>query len=180
MHPADVRRSKRLALVLRHRPGSVGLALDEHGWVPVPALLDALARHGSSMTREDLARVVDENDKQRFEWDREADRIRARQGHSLHVDLGLAPETPPSVLFHGTPRRTLDPILADGLEPRGRQHVHLSPDVETARRVGARRGEAVVLVVDAAALAATGATFWRSTNGVWLTDHVPPEFLSVL
>ena len=180
MHPHDVRRSKRLALVLRHRPGAVGVRLDEQGWVEVTALLRALAAHGTPMSREDLSRVVEDNDKQRFEWDREADRIRARQGHSMRVDLGLVPETPPDVLFHGTPRRNLRSILAAGLEPRGRQHVHLSPDVETARRVGARRGAAVVLEVDAGAMSGAGMTFWRSSNGVWLTAHVPPEFLRVL
>ncbi len=173
----DVRRSKRLALVLRHRPAAVGITLDAHGWVDVTTLLDALARSGDRMSREELDRVVRTNDKQRFEWDRDADRIRARQGHSVAVDLELQPLPPPPVLFHGTTRAHLPSIMATGLEPRGRHHVHLSVDEETARRVGGRRGRPVVLVVDAAAAASSGHTFWRTTNGIWLTDHVPAELL---
>jgi putative RNA 2'-phosphotransferase len=173
----DVRRSKLVARVLRHRPGSVGIVLDRQGWTDVTALLDALASHGHRITRADLERVVRHNDKQRFEWDATSDRIRARQGHSVDVDLGLLPTDPPDRLYHGTPRRNLESILATGLEPRGRHHVHLSADPDTAHRVGARRGEPVVLLVDAAAMASEGLHFWRATNGVWLTDAVAPEFL---
>ena len=180
MRRADVALSKRLSLVLRHRPESVGLRLDREGWVGVAELLDALGAHGTRLTRDDLDRVVETNDKQRLEWDRDADRIRARQGHSVEVELGLEPASPPAVLFHGTPRRNLDSILATGLDRRGRHHVHLSSDPATARRVGARRGDPVVLVVDAAGMAGAGAEFWLSTNGVWLTDSVPADRLQVL
>ena len=174
----DVRRSKLVARVLRHRPGSIGITLDPQGWTDVADLLAALAAHGHRITRADLDRVVHRNDKQRFEWDSVGDRIRARQGHSVEVDLGLLPADPPDRLYHGTPRRNIDSILATGLEPRGRHHVHLSEDADTARRVGARRGGPVVLVVDAAAMASQQYRFWRTTNGVWLTEHVPPLFLS--
>lgn len=180
MTPEDVRASKRLSFVLRHRPDSVGISLSEQGWVDVEDLIDAMAQAGTSLTRDDLERVVLTNDKQRFELDPVGDRIRARQGHSVEVDLALEPAAPPDVLFHGTPRRNLDSILATGLDRRARHHVHLSPDVETAQRVGRRRGDAVVLVVDAAAMAAAGHTFWRTDNGVWLTEQVPPEHVSEL
>jgi putative RNA 2'-phosphotransferase len=173
----DVRRSKLVSRVLRHRPGSVGIVLDAQGWTDVTELLEALTAHGHQISRPDLERVVHRNDKQRFEWDTAADRIRARQGHSVEVDLGLSPSAPPDRLYHGTPRRNLDPILAAGLEPRGRHHVHLSEDADTASRVGARRGEPVVLVVDAAVMAMEGFLFWRTTNAVWLTETVPPRFL---
>ena len=179
MTSADVHRSKRLSYVLRHDPGSVGVTLDRHGWVGVTELLSGLAAHGRAMTRADLARVVETNDKRRFEWDVEGDRIRARQGHSVAVDLGLAPSRPPDVLFHGTPVRNRDAILAEGLERRGRHHVHLSADVTTALRVGRRRGEAVVLRVDAAAMVAAGLELRRTDNGVWLVDAVPARFLAV-
>jgi putative RNA 2'-phosphotransferase len=174
----DVRRSKLVARVLRHRPGSVGVTLDPHGWADVTDLLAALAAHGYRITRTDLERVVHRNDKRRFEWDTTSDRIRARQGHSVEVDLDLPRADPPDRLYHGTARRNVASILATGLEPRGRHHVHLSEDTNTARRVGARRGDPVVLVVDAAAMAAQGHRFWRTTNGIWLTAHVPPPFLS--
>ncbi|GAA5134539.1 RNA 2'-phosphotransferase [Alloalcanivorax gelatiniphagus] len=171
--------SKRLSYVLRHRPDSVGLSLGEHGWVAVDDLLHALSASGTRLTRDDLRRVVSTNDKQRFELDPSGDRIRARQGHSVEVDLALEPAVPPDVLFHGTPERNLPSIRATGLDRRQRHHVHLSPDTETAQRVGSRRGAAAVLTIDAAAMSAAGATFWCTGNDVWLTDHVGPEFISV-
>lgn len=132
------------------------------------------------MSHDDLVRVVSTNDKQRFELDAVSGRIRARQGHTIAVELALDPVEPPAVLYHGTPKRNLDSILATGLDRRKRHHVHLSGDVETAQRVGRRRGDEVILVIDVAAMAADGATFWRTDNGVWLTDAVPPTLISVL
>jgi putative RNA 2'-phosphotransferase len=174
-----VRVSKRLSAVLRHRPADVGLTLDPAGWVDVEELLRALAAHGLRLTRGDLDAVVAGNDKQRFAFDLTGTRIRARQGHSVAVDLGYAPATPPAELFHGTVDRFLPAILAEGLRPGRRHAVHLSPDVVTARTVGGRRGRAVVLRVDAARLAADGTRFARSANGVWLVDAVPPKYLSI-
>jgi putative RNA 2'-phosphotransferase len=173
-----VRASKRLSFILRHRPDSIGLALDEAGWVDVDALLDALAAHGLRLTRADLEQVVATNDKRRFAFDETGTRIRASQGHSVRVELGYDDEPPPAELFHGTVERFLPAILAEGLRPRRRHAVHLSPDVATARTVGGRRGRPVVLRVDAAAMAADGFHFSRSANGVWLTDAVPPRYLS--
>jgi putative RNA 2'-phosphotransferase len=175
-----VRLSKRLSYVLRHAPGSVGLTLDDAGWVDVDDLLSALAQHGRRVTRAELDDVVVGNDKQRFALDPTGTRIRASQGHSVPVALGYVPETPPAELFHGTVEQFLPAILAEGLRPGRRHGVHLSADEHTARRVGARRGRPVVLRVDAAALAAEGARFTRSANGVWLVDAVPPRHLAVL
>src|ERR687889_2198833 len=173
-----VRVSKRLALVLRHRPESIGITLDDGGWVDVADLLVRLTRHGLQLSREDLERVVETSDKQRFAFDPTGRRIRASQGHSVPVDLGYAPVTPPPVLYHGTPRSNVAAIEAQGLRRGSRHHVHLSSDVETARRVGQRRGPSTVFTVDAAGLAASGAVFYRSANGVWLVDALPPEDLS--
>ncbi len=166
--------------MLRHRPGDVGLTLDDAGWVDVEDLLDALAAHGRAVTRAELEHVVATNDKRRFAFDDTGTRIRASQGHSVAVDLGLAAAEPPPVLFHGTPERSLAAIRAEGLRPGNRHAVHLSPDVATARAVGERRGRPVVLAVDAAAMAADGAVFTRSDNGVWLVDAVPPRYLTVV
>lgn len=174
-----VRLSKRLAYVLRHDPGSVGLTLDQAGWVDVDDLLEALAARGTVVSRARLDALVKDSDKQRFAFDESGTRIRANQGHSTRVELGYAPRTPPSVLFHGTPARNLAAIRAEGLRPGGRHAVHLSPDEATARRVGERRGRAVVLRVDAAAMAADGSEFTRSPNGVWLVDAVPAAYLAV-
>ncbi|MFJ4842993.1 RNA 2'-phosphotransferase [Streptomyces sp. NPDC088746] len=170
-----VKVSKYLSKHLRHEPDRIGISLDPHGWVPVDELLRACAKHGVTITREDLDHVVTVNDKQRFTV--EGDRIRANQGHSVTVDLGLPPAEPPAYLYHGTVARALDTIRTEGLRPMNRHHVHLSPDHETAVRVGARRGTPVVLAVDAGAMHRAGHLFHVSTNGVWLTDSVPPAYL---
>ncbi|AGL13658.1 RNA 2'-phosphotransferase [Actinoplanes sp. N902-109] len=174
----EVRISRRMSMVLRHRPEAAGLTLDANGWVPVADLLAALG-----IGRDILDAVVSGNDKSRFAVATGADgveRIRASQGHSrrVAVDLGLTPAQPPAVLFHGTPRQNVPSIMRDGLRPGSRHHVHLSPDVATATRVGRRRsGDIVVLAVQAAAMAAAGHVFHRSDNGVWLTEAVPPHHL---
>jgi putative RNA 2'-phosphotransferase len=178
--------SKRMSRVLRHTPESIGLTLDPNGWVPVAELLDALARHGRVVTRAELEAVVAGNDKQRFALWTGSDgvlRIRASQGHSAQVvvDLALTPITPPELLYHGTGSGNVPAILAQGLRPGRRHHVHLSVDVATAVTVGRRRGGPVsVLAVRAAALAARGHDFYRSDNGVWLTATVPPEVIRPL
>ncbi|MEU6392494.1 RNA 2'-phosphotransferase [Streptomyces sp. NPDC046939] len=167
--------SKYLSRHLRHQPDRIGLALDDAGWVEIDELLAAAAAHGFRISRAELDRAVEENDKRRFSV--EGTRIRANQGHTVDVDLGLAAAEPPAYLYHGTVGRFLDAIRAEGLIPMGRHDVHLSVDRETATRVGARRGRPVVLSVDAGAMHRDGHTFRVSANGVWLTAAVPPEYL---
>ncbi|MEU9118692.1 RNA 2'-phosphotransferase [Streptomyces sp. NPDC048506] len=173
--PRSVRISKYLAKHLRHSPERIGLSLDAQGWVPVEELLAAAARHGFRFSRAELAAVVADNDKQRYAI--EGGRIRANQGHSVQVDLDLPPSVPPPHLFHGTVVRNLAAIREEGLRPMSRHAVHLSPDRDTATRVGARRGKPVVLTVDAAAMHRAGHVFQVSANGVWLTSRVPAAFL---
>jgi putative RNA 2'-phosphotransferase len=174
----QIRLSKFLSLILRHDPGKVGLSLDEAGWVEVAELLDAMGRHGHPVSREALLRVVETSDKKRFALSDDGARIRASQGHSVEVELGYAPATPPDVLYHGTVDRFLDSIRAKGLVKGERHHVHLSADAQTATKVGARRGRAVVLRIDAAGMAREGLLFFVSANGVWLTDQVPARFIA--
>ena len=171
----DDRLGKLLAYVLRHRPDAAGVALDAAGWVDLDELVAGLRDTGRLVTADDVRRAVDADSKGRYEL--VDGRIRAAQGHSVEVDLGLEPVVPPSVLYHGTPERFLPSILATGLRPGSRQFVHLSPDVLTARAVGRRRGAAVVLVIDAAGAHADGHEFRRASNGVWLTDAVPAAYL---
>lgn len=167
--------SKFLSYALRHRPDAFGIELEPGGWIDVETLLRAAAGRGKRIRIDELQTVVGECPKQRFTLD--GGRIRANQGHSVDIELELNPTPPPAVLYHGTHHRAVDAILVEGLRKMARHHVHLSADVATARAVGARRGRPVVLRIDAAAMAAGGHDFFVSTNGVWLVDDVPPQFL---
>jgi putative RNA 2'-phosphotransferase len=172
-----VKISKYLSRHLRHEPDRLGITLDPAGWVEVDELLAACDRNRFSIDRTELEHVVAANDKQRFSFDDTGLRIRANQGHSVPVDLGLPVAEPPPTLFHGTVAAALPQIGRDGLRPMDRHDVHLSPDEETARRVGARRGRPVVLRIDAAAMRAAGYEFRVSANGVWLVPEVPPRYV---
>jgi putative RNA 2'-phosphotransferase len=168
--------SKFLSLVLRHQPESIGLTLDQAGWAEIDELIRLASPH-RPLTRDLIERAVAENNKRRFAISDDGQRIRANQGHSIEVDLGLVAITPPERLYHGTATRFVDAIRREGLRKRNRQHVHLSADPETATAVGARHGKPVVLIVQAAEMAAAGHAFFRSENGVWLTDAVPATFI---
>jgi putative RNA 2'-phosphotransferase len=178
MKPDTVQRSKFLSLILRHQPEKIGLTLDAAGWVEVDVLLAACGAHGVAMTRAELEALVAGSDKQRFALSADGLRIRANQGHSVPVELGYEPAEPPAVLYHGTVVRFLDGIQREGLKKGQRHHVHLSATPDTAVAVGSRRGEAIVLQVDAAAMRREGHLFYRTPNGVWLTEAVPPRYIS--
>ena len=174
-----VQLSKFLSFVLRHKPDAIGLALDPQGWASIDELVDKGNAAGTLFGREDLLHVVETSDKKRFSVSADGLRIRAAQGHSVTVELGLVPQEPPPVLYHGTATRFVESILSEGLKPQDRQHVHLSIDEATARRVGQRHGKPVILKIEALRMHAKGFKFFLADNGVWLTDQVPPEFLAL-
>lgn len=177
MQSSLVALSKFLSVVLRHNPASIGLSLDSAGWAQVDDLILAAQKAGKPLTQALLQQIVEQNNKQRFALSADRQKIRANQGHSISVDLGLQPLAPPEVLFHGTAARFLPSIHAKGLLPGRRLHVHLSSDEQTAIKVGQRHGTPVVLSIQAARMFACGYPFYRSANGVWLTESVPVEFI---
>jgi len=174
----DTQISKLMSLLLRHAPEKAGLRLDPQGWIAVDDLVAGMNRAGRALSRADVERIVAANDKQRFALSPDGARIRVSQGHSVEVNLAYRPVEPPEVLFHGTATRFVESIMASGLERRSRHHVHLSADRATAVAVGSRHGKSVVLEVAATRMKADGHQFFQSANGVWLTERVPPEYLS--
>lgn len=171
--------SKFLSLVLRHKPEVIDMQLDSQGWLPIEALLENANRHGQPITLELLHEVVASCEKRRFALSEDGLHIRANQGHSLsNVDLDLSPLTPPTVLYHGTVGVFLDSIRERGLLKRSRNHVHLSADTDTAKKVGGRRGQPVILTINAAAMHSAGRPFYLSANNVWLVDSVPTQFIN--
>jgi putative RNA 2'-phosphotransferase len=178
MDKEQVRTSRFLSLILRHKPEEAGLTLDHSGWCSVDDLLRRCAVRGHRISREDLDAIVTENDKKRFQFSEDGKRIRASQGHSIEVDLQYTPKQPPETLYHGTATRFLDPIKKLGLIKGSRRHVHLSAQLETAFKVGERHGKSVVIPVRAGQMHTAGVPFYLTPNEVWLVDAVPPEYLS--
>lgn len=175
-----VKISKYLSKHLRHQPERLGLILEDGGWVKIQDLLKACARNNFPVSLEELREVVEKNDKRRFSFDASGEKIRANQGHSVEIDLQLKSQIPLAKLFHGTAARNVPMILEHGLLKMARHHVHLSADIETARKVGARHGKPVIFEIDTATMTAAGFEFFVSENGVWLVDEVPPKFLKIL
>lgn len=177
MRRTPVQVSKFLSFVLRHHPEQIGLHLDDSGWAHVDELLLRANQAGVPLTRDLLQTVVDTNDKKRFALSEDGQRIRASQGHSIPVDLGLQPVSPPELLYHGTGRQFVTSIQREGLTARQRNHVHLSGDPVTALAVGRRHGKPAVLTIQARRMQKDGYLFYHSANDVWLTQTVPPTYI---
>jgi putative RNA 2'-phosphotransferase len=175
----EVKISKFLSLVLRHKPEKIGIELDQNGWISIPDLLKACSKHKFYITPLELQTVVTNNDKQRFSISEDGTKIRANQGHSIAIELGYIPIEPPEILYHGTAERFLSSILNIGLVKGNRHHVHMSSD-RTAHKVGSRHGKPVILEIMSIKMHQQGYQFYQSENGVWLVDHVPAIYLKVL
>ncbi len=169
--------SKYIALILRHKPETIGIALDEHGWADADQLIDGI-RKTYPLTREMLEEIVRTDNKQRYSFNADHTMIRANQGHSVPVDVELRMTEPPAILYHGTGEKYVPSILKEGLIPKSRLYVHLSKDIQTALNVGKRHGKPIIFRVDAQRMSEDGYAFFLSANGVWLTKHVPVMYLA--
>ena len=181
MDKEQIELSKHLSFLLRHHPEAAGLSLDENGWADVSALIAAVRSSGRAIDFALLGKIVHEDEKGRYAFSKDGTKIRAVQGHSFRVDVGLKESMPPEFLYHGTSLRASDAILREGLKKMSRLYVHLSETVGGAERVAARRkGNPVILMIRAGDMSADGYLFFLSENGVWLTDHVPPCYIEKL
>ena len=166
--------SKFLSYCLRHNPDKIGLKLDSAGWAKVDAVLS-----GMEIDMATLEYMVDNNNKNRYSFNYDKTKVRANQGHSVEVNLGLLDKRPPRVLYHGTAEKSQTAILAQGITKQSRHAVHLSADTQTATDVGKRHGKPVVFRVDAARMYDDGIKFQQSANGVWLTKYVDAKYLTL-
>ena len=169
--------SKLLSLALRHDPKSINIVLDNNGWTDVDTLIQNINKKYYSIDFEILEYVVENNNKKRFSFNEDFTKIRANQGHSISVDLEFEAKEPPAMLYHGTATRFVEIIGKEGIQKMSRLHVHLSETEETALKVGSRHGKPIILKVDSSGMFQQGFVFFRSENGVWLTDNVPSEFI---
>lgn len=171
---------KYICLILRHKPEIIGIELDKNGWANIDELINGLKKKYPDFNREKLEYIVNTDNKQRYSLSDDKSKIRARQGHSIDVDVELKELAPPEFLYHGTAERFLGSIMKEGLVPKSRLYVHLSKDVETAEKVGKRHGKPAVLKIETGKMDEDGFKFYLSENGVWLTKAVPPKYLSLI
>lgn len=169
--------SRYISLILRHKPETIGITLDEHGWANVDELIAGVSRT-HPLTMELLEEIVRTDEKQRYSFNGDKTLIRANQGHSIPVDVELPRLEPPAVLYHGTGQKYVPSIGRQGLLPKSRLYVHLSADEDTAVKVGRRHGTPVIYTIQAGRMSSDGYPFYRSVNGVWLTKEVPTEYLA--
>ncbi|MBI1306940.1 MAG: RNA 2'-phosphotransferase [Bacteroidetes bacterium] len=173
----EIKISKFLSLVLRHKPETIDLKLDENGWADTNSLIEGMHDAKFSVDLEILKVIVKSSDKQRFKFNEDFTKIRANQGHSIDVDLKLEKKEPPEILFHGTALKNIDSIKQNGLLKQNRHHVHLSSNSETARKVGMRYGTPIVLEIEAGKMNKDGIEFYLSDNGIWLTENVDTKYI---
>ena len=173
--------SKFISLILRHKPETIGISLDEHGWADVQDLIDGVNRaDGHVLDMELLEEIVRVDEKQRYSFNENHTLIRANQGHSVPVDVELEEKIPPDILYHGTGEKYVSSIDAQGLIPKSRLYVHLSSDMETAKKVGSRHGKPIIYEINCRGMAEDGYHFFLSANRVWLTKEVPVRYLMKL
>ena len=170
--------SKFISLILRHKPETIGITLDEHGWANVDELIAGVADQYKGFDMSTLEEIVKTDNKQRYSFNETKTLIRANQGHSIPVDVELEEKIPPAILYHGTADRFANSIDREGLKPMSRLYVHLSSNIETANKVGSRHGKPIIYEVDTVAMRNDGYKFYISANGVWLTKIVPAKYLT--
>lgn len=173
----DTNTSRFISLILRHKPETIGIELDEHGYANVTELINGINNQGNNISITDLERIVAEDDKKRYSFNDEHTKIRANQGHSVQVDVELKECTPPDILYHGTGRKYIESIKESGLIAKSRLYVHLSSDIETALNVGSRHGEPIAMRINTKSMINDGYKFYRSENGVWLVNDVPYKYV---
>lgn len=177
----EIKYSKFISLILRHKPEIIGIKLDEHGWADVKELLDGINYIGRKIDFDDLVYIVDHDNKQRYSFNEDKTKIRANQGHSVKVDVELEEVKPPKVLYHGTSERFVDSIIDSGIKKMNRLYVHLSKSKSIAENIGSRHGgETYIFAVNCEEMVEDGYTFYLSKNDVYLVDEVPPKYLTLL
>lgn len=168
-----IKKSKYISKLLRHDPEN--LEMNKNGWVGTEELLNKV-----DINFNQLMKIVKNDNKKRFSLNKDKTKIRANQGHSLDVDVGLKETIPPEFLYHGTKQENLDLILDNGIKKGKRKFVHLSKNIESAEQVGKRHGKPIIFKIFTSEMSKQGYKFYLSENGVWLTNYVPTKFIKKL
>ncbi|WP_107571906.1 RNA 2'-phosphotransferase [Clostridioides difficile] len=168
-----------ISLILRHKPETIGIKLDEYGYADVNKLIEKINNTGRNINIEILEQIVKEDNKQRYSFNKDRSNIRANQGHSINVNVELRELEPPRFLYHGTATRFLDNIKKEGIISKSRLYVHLSNDIDTAVHVGKRHGISIVLKINTGKMYENGYKFYLSENNIWLCEYIPFKYVKI-
>jgi putative RNA 2'-phosphotransferase len=172
-----VQMSKLLSLMLRHRPEEFGLEMDQYGFADLQAVLGALQKKDAPLTLESVESVVYDGEKQRFEI--VEGRIRARYGHSFHIELGVESSEPPEFLYKGVDPSAAQAVISEGLVPKDREYLHLSFDADVAEQLSSRPGcRGAVIRIDAQRAFKAGVPFYDCGPTI-LTKDIASEFVGL-
>lgn len=172
-----IAKSRHLSRLLRHDPSLKNLTIDNYGWCDVPLLVN-----NSGINLETLKLIVNTDDKGRYSFCKSFALVRANQGHSLpHVAIDNINAPQPNALYHGTSPTLAKAIIDSGaIKSMGRNEVHLSSDIETAKAVGERKcnkNESPAIFQITGSLP----DLELSENGVYLTkSDIPIEKIKLL
>ncbi|ENY8552384.1 TPA: RNA 2'-phosphotransferase [Clostridioides difficile] len=169
-----------ISLILRHKPETIGIKLDDYGYADVNELIEKINNTGRNINIEILEQIVKEDNKQRYSFNDDRSKIRANQGHSINVNVELRELEPPRFLYHGTATRFLDNIKKEGIISKSRLYVHLSNDIDTAVHVGKRHGISIVLKINTGKMYENGYKFYLSENNIWLCEYIPFKYVEIL
>ncbi len=163
---------------LRHFPDDLGLAMNQHGWVDVDVLCDAMRTRYKWANKEKLFSIIESDEKGRYEL--RGNKIRARYGHSVDIDLDYPENTLPE-LYYGASREEVDILLEKGIKPIKQRYVHLSTSAEKAKEVAKIHTEdPVLLAINAEEAQKDGVTMLSATEHIVLSEEIPPQYLKVM
>jgi len=172
-----IKLSKLLSYILRHNPEKFNLKMDSQGFVDLKELVKAVSSRYPEVDEKIIQDLVNTSEKKRFEIVN--NKIRATYGHSINIDLNLPEITPPEFLYHGTSKETLEEIRKNGLQPMGRQYVHLSQTKEEAYQVGLRRDEKpIILKIKAKEAYLEGIKFFKADK-IYLVKEILARFIEL-
>ena len=172
-----------ITTALRHKPELLGLHIDKSGYCSVEELVSSLRRIGH---KTDKNYIEDVGKNERFSFNADHTRIRADYGNSLGLELSdmyFDSKTPPDILYHGTSLDALEGIKEKGIirfaygKNKPRDHIFLTESIAVAKKKGARHGRSVTLPIDSYRMHQDGYLFYHAKLDIWLTDHVPSEYI---
>jgi len=156
--------------------------MDINGWIDVKDIIRQFKKGGKRyhwLRPHHFTAIAETDPKGRYEV--RGNTIRATYGHTVEIELDLPTDNIPDALYFPCDPKQTENLLEVGISPSGRAHVHLSATIRNAAEAGhVHFALPTILEVDTAQMYAAGETIWHAGITVYLTENVPPQYLSVV